>query len=187
MSLNQKEKEGIHKLLNSIKMSDVTVYPISNISPVPAEYAKYEIVYESEKKIYGFSVFDAIKKSGYSETVISLDKNGMNFFYTSNIEKKMLWLPDIRDKIKDVEGTVVVLQNHPEAGQCITKYIKAEDIEDEAIKPFLHENLVIFQEANFYIQRANLEVLADVCLQLWHQDTQKNLNGMTTLQNTTAF
>ncbi|MDF1881750.1 hypothetical protein JHD50_10645 [Sulfurimonas sp. MAG313] len=187
MSLNVEEKKGVSKLLASIKMSDVIKFPISNVLPIPEGFKDSEIIFKSKKKTYGFSVFEAIKQAHYKETVISLEKNGMNFFYTSQIEKQMLWMPDIKESIKDVEGTVVVIQSFPKPGECISKYIKGKDVQDEAIKPFLDKNLVIFQEANFYIRRENLEVLAGACINLWKEDKQTPLYPLSTLQNTTAY
>jgi len=187
MSLNKDEKDNLSKLLSFIKLSEITNFPISNILTIPLDYMQYDIVLQGDKKVYGFSIFEAIQKCNFSETVITLDKNGMNFFYTQSIEKQMLWMPDIRDTIKDVKGTVLVVQEFPQDGKCISKFIKAEDVKDEAIKPFLNENLVIFQDANFYIRRENLEVLADTCNRLWQEDRLKPANKLTTLHNTTAY
>jgi len=186
MSLNVEEKKELSDLLTSIKLDEVTRFPISNMSTVPLDYMKHEVVFKSKETIYAFTLVEAIKKSKHSATVTVLDKNGMHFYYTQNADKEMLWIPDIRETIKDIKGTVLVIQEFPNDGACISKFLKAEDVNSESIKPYLDQNLVIFQNANFYIQRENLDALANLCNKLWQEDRLKPANGLSTLQNITT-
>jgi len=187
MLLEKEAKRDLSDLLSLIKFDEVTIFPVSNIEAVPVTHMQYEVVFKYKEKVFGFSIEEAIKQCEHSTTVTILNNKGMHFFYTDKINKKSLWIPNIRDTIKEIEGTVMVIQDFPKDGQCFTRYIKAVDVDDEVIKPYIDQNLVIIQDANFYIERDNLDILADLCNKLWQDDKLKPMSRLSTLHNTTAF
>ncbi len=182
MALKKEEQIELSNLLSSIELDKVTKFPVANIPNVPIAYMNYEVVFKSKDKFMGFSIEDAIKESNHAQTVTILDKNGMHFYYTKTQVKQMLWIPNVYDTIKDVEGTVVVMQEFPQDGECVTRYIKAQDINDDSIKEFLDKDVLIFNNADFYIQKSSLENLSKICNTLWSQDMLKNKSGLSTLQ-----
>jgi len=183
MSLKKKNQIELSLLLNSIKLDKVTKFPISNTHNVPISHLNFEIVLKIDNNFFGFTIEEAIKESKHQTTVMILDKNGMHFYYTQDKIKQKIWIPAIYDTVKETKNTVVVLQNFPQDGSCQTKYIEANTIHDESIKKYLDLDVILFNDANFYIERRNLKDLAEICNTLWRQDILINKNGLTTLQN----
>ncbi len=181
MSLNKEEKRELSILLSTIRLDVVTDFPITNVLNVPTEYASYEVVYRTKNKLHGFTLDEAIKQSGHPETVAILDTNGMHYYYTQNRPKQMLWMPSIYDTVKNTEGTVIVMQDFPSDGQCRTKHAMAKDIEDSALDDFRDKDVVIFNNANFFLDRGTLKRLSDEADALWKKSLLSNNSGLSTL------
>ena len=180
MSLSQEEKMGLCSLLSSIRIDTVTDFPVANVLQVPFEYMSHEVVYKTKDKFFGFTISEAIKESELTSTVKILDKNGMHYYYTPDKNREMLWMPSVYDTIKDIDGTVLVMQEFPVDGSCTTKYVLAKDVDNESVNQYLDKDVVIFNNANFYVSRETVKHLSKVCNDLWKKDILISKNAMPT-------
>ncbi len=184
MSLKKEYQRELSSILSSITLDKVTKFPISNTKDVPIAYMSYEVVLKTKDKVFGFSLQEAIEESQHQESVIILENNGMHFYYTPTLSKQQLWIPAVYDIIKDTIGTLLILQNFPNDGECVTKFLKEQEIDDASMDAYRDLDVIIFNDANFYVQRENLANLAKISNELWRKDMLVNTSGLTTLQHT---
>jgi len=183
MSLNKENKEKLRNLLNLIKIDEVTSYPISNVKDIPFRYIKSEIFLKTSKQNFSFTIEEAIAASNHTQTVITLASNGMHYYYTPTSSKNMLWIPDVYATTKELDGTIVVMQEFPNDGKCQTKYMLAQNSKDASLDEYRDKDVIIFNNANFYLEKATLKHLTNICNNFWQQELIKNKNGLSILNN----
>lgn len=183
MSLNKQDKQELRNLLASIKIDEVTTFPISYIQNIPFAYINSEVFFQTSKKNFSFTIEEAIQASEQTQTVITLKNNGMHYYYTPTSSKNMLWIPNAYETIKETKGSVVVMQEFPSDGKCSTKYLEIDKSDDSSLDEYRDKDVVLFNNANFYLERESVEYLAKVANRLWQEDMIKNRISLTTLQN----